>query len=179
MVYLIVFWNRSRSVYESTIASVAALHVFSSSRSTAYLIKRWAFCCLIVMNVSFTPSCLLIVFPLEVSEAELQMVKIMMSSWLFDFAYRGGVWGRQGGFPVRHGLEIDVTADSTLNHIVFPRINKSENVQIDGERHTVLSFWNAALGNFFFFFTSFSQSYLNIFRMLSNVKLNGTFLENP
>lgn len=127
------------------------------------------------MNASFTPSCLLILFPLKGTEAELQMVKIMMSSWLFGFAYRGDVWGRQGGFPVRHGLEIDVTADSTLNHIVFPRINKSENVQIDGERHTVLSFWNAALWNIFLH--PFLNPDLNIFRMLSNVKWD--IPENP
>lgn len=39
--------NHSRSVYESTIASVATFHfhicVLSSSQSTAFLIKRWAF----------------------------------------------------------------------------------------------------------------------------------------
>lgn len=45
-----------------------------------------------------------------------------------------------------HGVKIDVTADSTLNHIIFLQVNKSENVvQIDGERHIILSFWNVAL----------------------------------
>lgn len=45
-----------------------------------------------------------------------------------------------------HGVKIDVTADSTLSHIIFLQVNKSENVvQIDGSRHIVLSFWNVAL----------------------------------
>lgn len=72
----------------------------------------------------------------------------MMSCWLFDFVYRGCVLGRQGGFSVQRGVKIDVTADSTLIHIIFLQINKSENVvQIDGGRLFI----------FFFFFTFSSQ----------------------
>lgn len=62
----------------------------------------------------------------------------MMSPWLFDFAYRGCVLGRQGGLSVWHGVKRDVTADSTLNHIIFLQVKKSERVvQTDGERQTL------------------------------------------
>lgn len=61
-----------------------------------------------------------------------------MSPWLFDFAYRGCVLGRQGGLSVWHGVKRDVTADSTLNHIIFLQVKKSERVvQTDGERQTL------------------------------------------
>lgn len=62
----------------------------------------------------------------------------MMSPWLFDFAYRGCVLGRQGGLSLWHGVKRDVTADSTLNHIIFLQVKKSERVvQTDGERQTL------------------------------------------
>lgn len=37
-----------------------------------------------------------------------------------------------------HGVKRDVTADSTLNHIIFLQVKKSEGVvQTDGERQTL------------------------------------------
>lgn len=37
-----------------------------------------------------------------------------------------------------HGVKRDVTADSTLNHIIFLQVKKSERVvQTDGERQTL------------------------------------------
>lgn len=56
-------------------------------------------------------------------------VTIMMSPWLFDFAYRGCVLGRQGGLSVWHGVKRDVTADSTLNHIIFLQVKSQKGLR--------------------------------------------------